>query len=64
MNRRFGISPQIDLQFSLASSSVKPHRFEVSTTNSPSDDDVVVVLVVDVVDSGIDVGLLVGGAVA
>lgn len=57
------------MQFSRASSSLKPHLFEVSTTNSPSgmEEELVVVEVeVDVEDvlvSGVVVGLLVGGDV-
>lgn len=54
------------MQFSLASNSVKPHLLEVSMTNSPVAEDVVVVVevvVVDVVVSGVGTGLLVGAAV-
>jgi hypothetical protein len=56
---------QTGLQFSLASSSEKPHLLEVSTTSSPLFDEevVVVVEVEEVVVSGEVTGLLVGAAV-
>ena len=57
---------QTGLQFSRASSSLKPHLFEVSTTKSPlgvEEELVLVEIEVDVEDvlvSGVVVGLLVG----
>ena len=57
------------MQFSRASSSLKPHLFEVSTTKLPigiEEELVVVEVEVDVEDvlvSGVVVGLLVGGDV-
>ena len=60
---------QTGLQFSRASSSLKPHLFEVSTTKLPlgiEEELVVIEVEVDVEDvlvSGVVVGLLVGGDV-
>lgn len=60
---------QTGLQFSRASSSVKPHLLEVSTTNSPLGVEGELVVVEDEVDvedvvvSGVVMGLLEGGEV-